>query len=127
MMMISRGFSYGGFSYSYILRSYFGCMPSSSSSSSASASDTPDNCHNLGWCSFFKPAHLFPQRTRYGLLLGKFIQRLKTQICTFFVMEILDAPSQVINVRNTTSQCHRHQVSHDRNSCDVCVKIWKFG
>ena len=27
MMMISGGFSYGGFSYSYILRSYFGCMP----------------------------------------------------------------------------------------------------
>ena len=28
MMMISGGFSYGGLSYSYILRSYFGCMPS---------------------------------------------------------------------------------------------------
>ena len=27
MMMISGVFSYGGFSYSYILRSYFGCMP----------------------------------------------------------------------------------------------------
>ena len=37
MMMISGGFSYGGFSYSYVLRSYFGCMPSSSSSSSSSS------------------------------------------------------------------------------------------
>ena len=32
MMMISRWFSYGGFSCSYILWSYFSCMPSSSSS-----------------------------------------------------------------------------------------------
>ena len=50
----------------------------------------PDNCHNphnLGWCTFFKPAYLFPQRTRKGLLLGKFIQRIKTQICTFFCDE----------------------------------------
>ena len=73
----------------------------------------PDNCHNphnLGWCTFFKPAYLFPQRTRKGLLLGKFIQRIKTQICTFFVMKILDKPSQILNVRNTTSQCHSHQV-----------------
>ena len=41
----------------------------------------PDNCHNphnLGWCTFFKPAYLFPQRTRKGLLLGKFIQRITT-------------------------------------------------
>ena len=52
----------------------------------------------------------FPQRTRNGLFLGKFIQRIKTQICTFFVMKILDAPSQFKNVRNTTSQCHRHQL-----------------
>merc|ERR1712208_226385 len=61
--------------------------------------------HNLGRCTFFRPAYLFPQRTRKGLLLGKFIQRLKTQICTFFVMKVLDAPSQIINVRKTTSQC----------------------
>merc|ERR1712212_863864 len=50
----------------------------------------PHNCHHphhLGWCTFFKPAYLFPQRTRKGLLLGKFIQRIKTQICTFFCDE----------------------------------------
>ena len=69
---------------------------------------TPDNSHDRHdrrWCTFFKPAYLFPQRTRNGLLLGKFIQRIKT----FFVMKI-DAPSQILNVTNTTSQCHRHQL-----------------
>ena len=70
--------------------------------------NTPDNSHDRHdrrWCTFFKPAYLFPQRTRNGLLLGKFIQRIKT----FFVMKI-DAPSQILNVTNTTSQCHRHQL-----------------
>ena len=52
----------------------------------------------------------FQQRTQNGLLLGKFIQRLKTQIYTFFVMKILDAPSQILNVINTTSQRRRHQL-----------------
>merc|ERR1712055_1170248 len=77
-----------------------------------SAPIIPDNCHNphhLGWCTFFKPAYLFPQRTRKGLLLGKLTQRIKTQIYTFYVMKILDKPSQILNVRNTTSQCHSHQ------------------
>ena len=45
------------------------------------------------------PAYLFPQRTQNGLFLGKFIQRIKTQICTFFVMKILDALSQILNVK----------------------------
>ena len=46
--------------------------------------DTPDNSHDRHdrrWCTFFKPAYLFPQRTRNGLLLGKFIQRIKTFFC----------------------------------------------
>ena len=41
----------------------------------------PHNCHNRPnrrWCTFFKSAYLFPQRTRNGLLSGKFIQRIKT-------------------------------------------------
>ena len=41
----------------------------------------PHNCHNRPnrrWCTFFKSAYLFPQRTWNGLLLGKFIQRIKT-------------------------------------------------
>ena len=63
-----------------------------------------------GGASLFKPAYLFPQRTQNGLLLGKFIQRLKTQIYNFFVMKIWDAPSQILNVINTTSQRHRHQL-----------------
>ena len=29
----------------------------------------PHNSHNRRWCTFFKPAYLFPQRTRKGLLL----------------------------------------------------------
>ena len=55
--------------------------------------DNSHNRHNRRWCTFFKPAYLFPQRTRNGLLLGKFIQRKITQICTSFVIKILDAPS----------------------------------
>ena len=34
------------------------------------------NRHNRRWCTFFKPAYLFPQRTGKGLLSAKFIQRL---------------------------------------------------
>ena len=45
-MMISGVFSYGGFSYSYILRSYFGCMPSSPSKSSSCVSE-PKWLHTL--------------------------------------------------------------------------------
>ena len=74
---------------------------------------TPDNCHNRHnrrWCTFFKPAYLFPQRTQNGLLLRKFIQRVKTQICAFFVRKILDAPSRILNVTNIISQCHRYQL-----------------
>ena len=39
----------------------------------------PDICHHRyhqRWCTFFKPAYFFPQRTRMGLLLAKFIQRI---------------------------------------------------
>ena len=32
--------------------------------------------HNRRWCTFFKPAYPFPQRTGKGLLPAKFIQRL---------------------------------------------------
>ena len=52
--------------------------------SAACFPDTPDNSHHRHhrrWCTFFKPAYLFPQRTRNGLLLGKFIQRIKTFFC----------------------------------------------
>ena len=38
--------------------------------------DISHNCHNRRWRTFFKPAYLFPQRTRKGLLLEKFIQRI---------------------------------------------------
>ena len=44
----------------------------------------------------------FPTENAKGTAFDKFIQRIK--ICTFFVMEILDKPSQILNVRNTTSQ-----------------------
>ena len=47
MMMISGGFSYGGFSYSYILRSYFGCMPWSWSSRSSSSSSSNVKFHAI--------------------------------------------------------------------------------
>ena len=70
----------------------------------------PDICHHRHhqrWCTFFKPAYFFPQRTRMELLLAKFIQRIKTQICTFLVMKISNAPSQILNV--TTFQCQTKQ------------------
>ena len=73
----------------------------------------PHNCHHphhLGWCTFFKPAYLFPQRTRKGLLLGKFIQRIKTQICTFFdekytkyTKQKLSTPTKILNIPNKTT------------------------
>ena len=57
---------------------------------------------------FFQAGVPFPTENAKGTAFDKFIQRIK--ICTFFVMEILDKPSQILNVRNTTSQCHSHQV-----------------
>ena len=43
MMTISGGFGYGGFSCSYILRSYFGCVPSYLSSLSLSRPLSPSS------------------------------------------------------------------------------------
>ena len=43
MMTISGGFGYGGFSCSYILRSYFGCVPSYLSSLSLSKPLSPSS------------------------------------------------------------------------------------
>ena len=40
----------------------------------------------------------------------KVYSETKTQIQTSFVVKILDAPSQILNNRNTTSQCQRHQL-----------------
>ena len=36
--------------------------------------------HYLRWCTFFKPAYFFPQRTRKGMLLAKFIQRISKHL-----------------------------------------------
>ena len=77
---------------------------------------TPDISHYRHyqrWCTFFKTAYFFTQRTRKGLLLAKFIQRILTLILTFF-KKIPDTQSQVLNARshvtNTPSQCIGHQV-----------------
>ena len=58
MMMISGGFSYGGFSCSYILRSYFGCMPSSSPSPSSPSSSPPPPPPSSLWS--VSPVALYP-------------------------------------------------------------------
>ena len=63
-----------------------------------------------GGVPFSSRRTFFHRKRERDCFLGKFIQRLKTQMCTFFVMEELDKPSRILNVRNTTSQCHSHQV-----------------